>query len=328
MDAGDILVVSVGGTSGWESAVGELVAALQRVGVRPATVSTGPLPEVRTLALTDYVQARAAGRAATAALARGTPGAIIYCSITAALLWPAPGAIWVDALAAENRPGRHGIWQRRRERERLAQAPLVLSWSARALGDRPGFRGEAVVLPVPVSASGVPAAQRDIAAITYGANPDKKGLSRVLEAWAQARRGDERLVVAGVEGIAVPPGVELAGRLAAAEYRALVRRARVFVAAPAREEYGIAPLEALADGCQLVTAPAAGGYPALDLARQLDPRLVGGDLAGALRIALDDPRADYAPRAAGLLQTFSREAMDRILARDVLTRLLPGWGER
>ena len=275
MDAGDILVVSVGGTSGWESAVGELVAALQRVGVRPATVSTGPLPQVRTLALTDYVQARAAGRAASAALARGTPPAIIYCSITAALLWPAPGAIWVDALAAENRPGRHGIWQRRRERERLAQAPLVLSWSPRALGDRPGFRGEAVVLPVPVSASGAPSAQRDIAAITYGANPDKKGLSRVFEAWAQARRGDEQLVVAGVDGIAVPPGVELAGRLAPAEYRALVRRARVFVAAPAREEYGIAPLEALADGCQLVTAPAAGGYPALDLARQLDPRLVG-----------------------------------------------------
>ena len=132
--------------------------------------------------------------------------------------------------------------------------------------------------------------------------------------------------MAGVDGIAVPAGVQLAGRLAAAEYRALVRRARVFVAAPAREEYGIAPLEALADGCQLVTAPAAGGYPALDLARQLDPRLVGDDLAGALRIALDDPRADYARRAAELLQAFSREAMDRILARDVLRRLLPGWG--
>ena len=65
----------------------------------------------------------------------------------------------------------------------------MLSWSARALGDRPGFRGEAVVLPVPVSASGVPAAQRDIAAITYGANPDKKGLvSRIRGVGAGASR--------------------------------------------------------------------------------------------------------------------------------------------
>jgi hypothetical protein len=328
MDAADILVVSVGGTSGWRAAAGELVGSLHRIGARTATVATGPVPEVRTLALTDFVQARAARRATAAALTHCAPQAIIYCSITAALLWPCPGAIWVDALAAENRPGRHGLWQRRRERERLAQAPLVLGWSAGALGDRPGFRGEAIVVPVPVSASGPPSGARDIAAITYAANPEKKGLGRVLEAWAHARRGDERLVVAGIEGIAVPPGVELVGRLGASEYRALVRRARVFVAAPAREEYGIAPLEALADGCQLVTTPAAGAYPALDLARRLDARLVGQDLSVALRVALDDPRPDYAPRAGALLAAFSTEAVDGILARDVLPRLLPGWVQR
>jgi DNA polymerase (family 10) len=75
--------------------------------------------------------------------------------------------------------------------------------------------------------------------------------------------------------------------LAPAEYRALLRRSRVFLSAPRREDYGIAQLEALADGCLLVTTPAPGPYAALPLARDLDPRLVGPDLA--IRTALDDP---------------------------------------
>lgn len=316
----DILVVSVGGTAGWRTAARELVDALGRVGASAGLVLAGPVPEVRTLALTDYVQARAAARAARSVLPRERPDAVIYCSITAALLWPTPGAIWVDALAAENRPGRHGIWQRRRERIRLAQTPLLLGWSAAA--------GAAVVLPVPVAPSGPMTGSRDIAAITYGANPAKKRLGRVLEAWSAARRDDERLVVAGVCDVAVPAGVDLVGRLDPVSYRALVRRSRVYLAAPVREEYGIAQLEALADGCQLVTTPAIGAYPAFDLARTLDPRLVGDDLAGSLRAALDAPRPDYAARAADLLSAFSHEAMDRVLARDVLPRLLPAWEPR
>ncbi len=100
----------------------------------------------------------------------------------------------------------------------------------------------------------------------------------------------------------------------------------MFVAAPRREDYGIAPLEALADGCVLVTTPAPGPYPALALARELDPRLVGDDLAAAIRTALDDPRPGYAEHAAALLTPFRRAAVDRTLAEDVLPRLLPGWG--
>ena len=114
------------------------------------------------------------------------------------------------------------------------------------------------------------------------------------------------------------------GRLAPDEYRALLRRARVYVAAPRREDFGIAPLEALADGCMLVTTPSPGPYPALALARQLDPRLVGEDLAPALRAALDDPLPDYAQRAAQLLEPFSRAAVEATLAERVLPRLLPG----
>ena len=152
-------------------------------------------------------------------------------------------------------------------------------------------------MPVPVAASGPPAGDRDVAAITYGANPHKKGTDRVLAAWRAARRPGETLVVAGLAG-AGEDGVRFTGMIPPAEYRALLRRARAFVTAPRREDFGIAQLEALADGAQLVTTAAPGPYAALPLARALDPRLVGDDLAAAIRTALDDPSPGYAERAA------------------------------
>jgi glycosyltransferase involved in cell wall biosynthesis len=173
-------------------------------------------------------------------------------------------------------------------------------------------------------------AERDIAALTYAANPLKKGLDRVLRAWASACRPGEELLVAGVSAdalqaarIALPSeGVRLAGPLAPNEYRALLRRARVFVCAPRREDYGIAQLEALADGCQLVTTPAPGPYVALAIARTLDARLVSEDLAGALRLALDRPALGYSERAARALAPFSRAAIDRLVRDQLLPRLL------
>jgi glycosyltransferase involved in cell wall biosynthesis len=324
----DILLVSVPSTTGWRAAATELAASLERAGASVRVAAAGPVPDVRTFALTDLVQARAARRAAQAALAEGPVGAIVYCSMTAALLWPRPGAIWLDAVAAENRPGRHGIWQRVVECRRLAQAPMVLAMSPRALAGADWYDGPMAVVPVPVERSGEAAGPREVDAVAYGGNPAKKRLDFVLEAWSRARRDGERLLVAGIEGIEPPPGVEVAGRMSPEDYRGLLRRARVFVAAPTREDYGIAPLEALADGCMLVTTPAPGAYPALDLARDLDPRLVSEDLVGALRMALDDPVADYAARAAVLLEPFSRAAVERVLVADVLPRLLPGWGPR
>ena len=104
------------------------------------------------------------------------------------------------------------------------------------------------------------------------------------------------------------------------EYRALLRRARVFLSAARREDYGIAQLEALADGCVLVTTPSPGPYAALPLARALDPRLVGPELA--IRTALDDPLPDYAERAAAAIEPFSPAAVDRVVAEQLLPRLL------
>jgi hypothetical protein len=96
----------------------------------------------------------------------------------------------------------------------------------------------------------------------------------------------------------------------------------VFVTAPRREDYGAAQLEALADGCLLVTSPAPGPYPALGLARELDPRLVSERLAPALRTALDTPLGAYAERAAALLSPFRRAAVDAVVAERLLPALL------
>jgi glycosyltransferase involved in cell wall biosynthesis len=175
-----------------------------------------------------------------------------------------------------------------------------------------------------VAPSGPIAGPRDIAAITYAANPQKKGLDRVLDAWARVRQEGEDLWVAGTAPQAPIDGVRWVGRLAPDAYRALLRRARVFVTAPRQEDYGLAQLEALADGCRLVTTPAPGPYEALPLARELDPRLVSEDLAGALRIALDDRHPAYVVQAAALLERFRPAAVDRVVAEALLPRLLAG----
>jgi glycosyltransferase involved in cell wall biosynthesis len=335
----DVLIVSLGSTGGLRRADEELAGSLRRAGASVEVVAAAPPRQMRTFALTDLGWALAARRAARGELTHRTPRAVIYSSTTAALLWPRPGAIRFDAPSAGNRPGRHGLWQRPLERRRLRQAPLLLPWSDGGLREAlTGLRadGRALVLPVAVepsvtddrdrgegSASGPGTEVRDIAAVTYGANPTKKGLDRVLAAWRAVRRPGEELLVMGADAEgSSSAGVRTVGMLPYEEYRALLRRARVFVCAPRREDYGIAQLEALADGCELVTTPAPGPYAALPIARELDTRLVGEDLPGALRTALDDPSPDYAARAAEALTPFRREALDRLVAEQLLPRLL------
>jgi glycosyltransferase involved in cell wall biosynthesis len=342
----EVLIVSLGSTEGLRRADEQLRASLQRAGAHVELVRARPPAPTRTLMLTDLAWARAARAAAVEALAAWTgarPPAIVYSSTTAALLWPAPGAIRFDATAAGNRPGRHGLWQRPLERRRLAQAPLLLPWSEGALREAPGEarRGNrALVLPVPVEPSGplVPWEQRDIAAITYAANPLKKGLDRVLAAWREVYEelpagGPRELFVAGVTeaelraarvDVSAAESVRIAGRLPALDYRALVCRARVFVCAPRREDYGIAQLEALADGCMLATTPAPGPYAALPIARALDRRLVGEDLEGALRAALLDPQSDYGRRTCATLIPYTSGAVDEIVARGLVPALVGG----
>lgn len=326
LDAGVVLIVSVGATTGWRSAARELAAAFAGAGAPVMTASTGAVPEVRTFMLTDLVQAAAARRTAARAMARLRPSAVVYCSLTAALLWPQPGVIWLDTMAAESRPGRHGVWQRAVERRRLAQAPLLLTMAPGSLAPLDGRpHTEAIQVPVAVQPSGPPAPVRDVDVLAYAADPVKRRLDVILDAWGRARRDGETLLISGLERPDPPPGVRFLGRLPPAEYRALLRRTRVFLAAPRREDFGIGALEALADGAMLVTTPAAGPYVALELARELDPRLVAEDLATALRAALDAPRPGYAQRASQLVAPYSRAAVIRTVGERVLPRLLPGF---
>jgi hypothetical protein len=321
----DVLIVSGGATTGWRAAARELGAAFQTAGARTVTVDPKAVRDVRTFMLTDFIQALAARRAAAEGIARYRPRAIVYCSMTAALLWPRPGAIWLDAIAAENRPGRHGVWQRVVERRRLDRAPLVLTMAPDSLAPvARAQRPASVVVPVAVQSSGAPAAVRDVDVLAYAADPVKRRLDFLLETWQRARRDGETLVITGIDRDGEIPGVRFTGRVAPEEFRALLRRSRVFMAASRREDFGIAQLEALADGAMLVATPAPGAYPALALARELDPRLVADDLAPALRAALDDPVPGYAARAAQLIAPFSRAAVATTVTQHVLPRLLAG----
>jgi hypothetical protein len=327
MPSSHVLLVGLGSTHGLRAAEDELAGALRRAGADVLLArAVPPRREVRTFALTDLGWARAARLAAVEALADTSPGAVVYSTTTAALLWPVPGAIRFDAPAAANRPGRHGVWQRPVERRRLAQAPLLVPQDGAALVEAGSPATEAVVVPIPVEPSGDGAQEpRDVAAVTYATNPYKKGLDRVLAAWAVARRDGEELIVAGVEGEDAD-GIRYAGTLAPDAFRALLRRARAYVTAPRREDYGIAQLEALADGCRVVTTAAPGPYAALPLLRTglgwvAEPE--PGPLGAAIRAALDADDPGYAHAALTAIAPFRRASVDAVVATELLPRLLP-----
>ena len=266
MSRADILLVSLGATAGLREADAELAASLRRAGASVATVVAARPPTVRTFALTDLLWASAARRAAAAApQARRDPvlerhgGAAVEATrgrpLRRARGRQPPGPPRRVAAAGRAPPTRGGTAARAVERgERSTRRRAI---TLRAL-----------VVPVPVEPSGAADGRRDIAVVTYAADPPKKGLDLLLAAWRQIRREGEELVVVGMTRREVPlhvgsdaastPGVRYMGTLPREEYRDLLRRARVFATAPRREDYGIAQLEALADGAQLVTDSGAG----------------------------------------------------------------------
>jgi glycosyltransferase involved in cell wall biosynthesis len=129
-----------------------------------------------------------------------------------------------------------------------------------------------------------------------------------------------------------PAGLEWRGMTSGEEFRAVLGRAWAMLAAARWEDFGQAPLEALAEGVLLVTGPSDGALEALGPARALAPELVAPDLSPAaladcLRraFAFDEARAgEYRRAARERLLPYGRDALASTLRDRVLPVLLGG----
>jgi Glycosyl transferases group 1 len=279
------------------------------------------------------------------ALARHEPRAIVISSTTAAMALPRipmPYAVRLDAPARMNRPGARNAVLHALERRGLGRARLTLPLSRAAADALPTGAAPAVVVSPPVEASGPPRDERERVAVAYVPDPKAKGLDVLAAGWAAAALRDARLEVYGLDpewaraylrraGVAEPPGLELRGTVPADEFRARIRAAFVYAAGARWEDFGQAPLEALADGALLATVPSGGPFEALRLVREFgEPALVadavdGQALGSAIRAAFQLPEERVrAYRAAALerLLPLRPEAVQETVEREVLPRLL------
>jgi Glycosyl transferases group 1 len=341
----DVLLLSLGTTLGWRRADSIFVDQLSAAGlaVEAVAVRVGAAGRLRrAYPITDLVEAAAARRALDAALDRRNPRAVVISTTTAALLADTRGlpyAVRLDAPARLNRPGAHNALLHALERRSLSHARLVLPWSEAARDALPAGAAPAVVVPSPIE--GGPAQERERTAVAYTPDVKAKGLDVVCGAWAAADIPAATLEVFGVErepalahlrrtGTPLAETVRFRGKTPLREFRAALRRARVYVGGARWEDYGRAPLEALADGALLATVPSGGPFEALALARELAPELVAGavapaPLAAALLAAFELPEARvaaYRERAGALLARFSAPAIERTIAGEVVPRLL------
>ena len=355
----DVLVVSLGTTQGLRVADSLLVSMLREAGADTDAIGVriGATNALRRgYPVNDLVEAVAARRALAGALTEGPrPQALVFSTTTAAMLADTAGlpyAVRLDSPAILNRPGARNAPVRALERRSLGRARLILALGAAGAAALPVGSAPAQLVPVPVNSSnevraGATGERDPDLAVAYVPDPRTKGLLRLCQAWDRAVTEDRRLDVFGIDGAAarawldrhgwtVPAGITFHGYVSAPVFRATVRRCRCYISAASWEDYGQAPLEALADGALLVTTPADGAYEALALARDLDPGLVAGDLEpGSLAAAIDAAfdcddagRARYRARAAELLEPYGwRPAVETLRSRVLPALLDPAWGQ-
>lgn len=347
----DLLLVSLGTTRGLRVADAGFAELLRDAGASVELVATriGLTDRLRRgYPVNDVVEALAARRALAAAVTRERPRAVILSTTTTALLMGSldvPYAIRFDAPAALNRPGLRNAPLHRQERRRMAAARVLLPTSGVARDALPPDAARAVVVPIPIVPSDAapirPDAPRERVAVAYVPDPQAKGLDLLCAAWATAALSDAHLDVYGIvpevaqaylarRGVPAPAGVRWRGMVASATFRRALGGALAYANAARWEDYGQAQLEALADGALLVTAPSAGPYEALPLARRLAPELVAVDgtsdaLAACLQraFALDDATAAARRTAAAeALRAYAPERAVALLADEVLPTLL------
>jgi len=346
----DVLLISLGTTLGWRRANALLLRQIEWAGASAAAVSVGIGATDRLrrgYPVNDLVEMYAARRTVRTAIERQEPRALIVSSTTAAMLLPSlpmPYAVRFDAPARLNRPGARNSLLHALERRAMRRARLTVPLSVAGAEALPEGAAPPVIVSPPIDPSAPPGADtppRERLAVAYVSDPKAKGLDVVVAAWAAAAVEGARLEIYGLDpswarshlrrtGVAEPASVELRGTAPAAEFRERLSRARVFVHGARWEDWGQAPLEALADGTLLATVPAGGPYEALRLARELDPALVAAtvdpaQLAGAIRAAFEASDAEaqaYRERAAELLRPYRSDAVQATVARELLPALL------
>jgi Glycosyl transferases group 1 len=349
----DVLLLSLGTTLGWRRADELLLGQLERAGVAAAAVSVGIGAADRLrrgYPVNDVVEMYAARRAARTAVERHEPRALIVSSTTAAMLLPKlpmPYAVRFDAPARLNRPGARNAFLHVLERRAMRRARITVPLSLAGAEALPEGAASPVVVSPPIDPStpdGGEPAERERLAVAYVSDPKAKGLDVVVGGWAAAGVEDARLEVYGLDpdwarshlsrtGVPVPDSVELRGTVAAAGFRARLRRGRVFVHGARWEDWGQAPLEAMADGAILATVPAGGPYEALRVARRLettalslvasdiDARALGTAIRAAFELPDDRVRA-YREQAAELLRPYRTDAVQETIEQELLPALL------
>jgi hypothetical protein len=346
----DVLLVSLGTTRGWRVGDELLLQQLERAGASAAVVGVrfGAAGRLRRgYPVNDLVEAHSARRALVAGARAHDPRAVVISTTTATMLAPpldVPYAVRLDAPAVLNRPGTRNAVLHALERRALERARLVLPWSKAARDALPEGSARALVLPPPVEPSSPAATQgdaRERLAVSYVPDPKAKGLDVVCAGWIAAGVANAQLAVYGIEperarrhlqrtGVPEPTNVRWAGMASPAEFRAALRRAHAYLGGARWEDFGQAPLEALADGALLVTVPSGGPFEALAMARELDPRLVsatldpaafGSTIHAAFELTPDQSR-DYRQRASRLVQPLRPEAVQRIVDQELLPALL------
>jgi glycosyltransferase involved in cell wall biosynthesis len=344
----DVLLVSLGTTLGWRVADRMLLSQLERAGATTHAVAVGRGASDklrRGYPVNDFVEMYAARRAVRTAVERHEPRALIVSSTTASMLLPKlpmPYAVRFDAPARLNRPGTRNAAVRALERRAMSRARLTIPFSFAGAEALPEGAARAIVVSPPIDPSSPePSEERDRVAVAYVSDPKAKGLDILVGGWAAAAVEGARLEVYGLDpdwarthlrrtGTPEPDSLELPGTVPAAEFRARLRRAHVFVHGARWEDWGQAPLEALADGALLATVPSGGPYEGVRVARQLNSDLVADAidptrLAPAIRAAFELPDEQvraYRQRATELLRPFRSDAVQETVARELLPALL------
>ena len=228
-------------------------ASLQRAGADVLLARAARPREVRTLALTDLVLGArgAAGGGRGAGRQRAARDRLLDHDRGAAVA--AAGRDPLRRAGRRQPAGAPRVWQRPVERRRLREAPLLVPQDAGALV-------EAASPAVPAwscrsRSSRRATGRRDRPRATSPRSPTRPTPTRRASTacWPPgrpSRREGEELVVAGLRGPGSRRACATRGRWSPPAYRALLRRASVYVTAPRREDYGIAQLEALADGAR------------------------------------------------------------------------------